>query len=364
MSQMIDFKNRVNEMITDEQSKVAAAKKSSRQVSNSIPISSNGKHVIGDSSDKRRKNKSIKDCIDIDGLTKIEDQTFRKVVERDESNRKEIDNLKQQLEQYRSLLKGLANNVPAMDFPFELAINEPMDKNMNEDNANQNCSGTDSFCSSWDEIDESDYKLPTWTPDFYVTHCQNCNSQFSLSRRKHHCRNCGLVFCYKCANQFYPLPNQNLNSPVRVCQPCKSKLERLPNGNGNGHYANANNNNNHSEAKLNGIASSAASSSSYVSQNGFISSTPPNYINLNLMNVALASSFNANQYSPSKQLVANSSPYSTSPNNHFTFINTNSTAGNANTNSADHLNLSNRCNQINSNQFKKNDSKTQKVSVQ
>ena len=161
---------------------------------------------------------------------------------------------------------------------------------MNEnDNGHQNCSGTDSFCSSWDEIDESDYKLPNWTPDFYVTHCQNCNNQFSFGRRKHHCRNCGLMFCYKCANQFYPLPNQNLNSPVRVCLQCKTKLERLQQ-----HQQNGNNSN--YEAKLtNGLASSA---SSYVSQNGFISSTPPNYINLNLMNVALASSFNqnANQY--------------------------------------------------------------------
>jgi hypothetical protein len=33
---------------------------------------------------RKRKKKTIQDCIDVDGLTKIEDQTCRKIVERDD----------------------------------------------------------------------------------------------------------------------------------------------------------------------------------------------------------------------------------------------------------------------------------------
>jgi DNA-directed RNA polymerase subunit M/transcription elongation factor TFIIS len=38
-------------------------------------------------------------------------------------------------------------------------------------------------------------------------------------------RNCGYVFCHKCSNHFYPLPHQNLNTPVRICVQCKFKID-------------------------------------------------------------------------------------------------------------------------------------------
>lgn len=31
--------------------------------------------------------------------------------------------------------------------------------------------------------------------------------KFSMLRRKHHCRNCGNIFCYNCANKFIVIPN-------------------------------------------------------------------------------------------------------------------------------------------------------------
>ena len=96
--------------------------------------------------------------------------------------------------------------------------------------SNNHSLNNESLCSSWDEIDESDYKLASWVPDYYVTHCQGCNNKFSYRLRKHHCRNCGQVFCYKCADQFYPLPKLNLNAPVRVCYTCKISLERQLSG--------------------------------------------------------------------------------------------------------------------------------------
>ena len=34
---------------------------------------------------------------------------------------------------------------------------------------------------------------PAWVPDGNVSQCSSCHSHFNLMRRKHHCRNCGLV---------------------------------------------------------------------------------------------------------------------------------------------------------------------------
>jgi hypothetical protein len=42
--------------------------------------------------------------------------------------------------------------------------------------------------NSWDEVEEPEYRLTTWVPDHFVTHCQNCNRQFGYAVRKHHCR--------------------------------------------------------------------------------------------------------------------------------------------------------------------------------
>lgn len=61
-----------------------------------------------------------------------------------------------------------------------------------------------------------------WTPDKLTSKCKGCSREFSLTRRKHHCRNCGEIFCHSCSEQVIPLPtDQNhLGKPVRVCDRC------------------------------------------------------------------------------------------------------------------------------------------------
>ena len=63
-------------------------------------------------------------------------------------------------------------------------------------------------------------KPPRWVPDDQCTECAACKDAFSLVRRKHHCRSCGLIFCAKCSSGAIPLPRYDLTKNVRVCDTC------------------------------------------------------------------------------------------------------------------------------------------------
>ncbi|XP_050296605.1 RUN and FYVE domain-containing protein 2 isoform X2 [Anthonomus grandis grandis] len=57
-----------------------------------------------------------------------------------------------------------------------------------------------------------------WVSDSTATHCKSCKKEFSLTRRKHHCRNCGEIFCNACSDNSMSLPSSA--KPVRVCDDC------------------------------------------------------------------------------------------------------------------------------------------------
>ncbi|XP_020351102.1 RUN and FYVE domain-containing protein 2 isoform X3 [Oncorhynchus kisutch] len=61
-----------------------------------------------------------------------------------------------------------------------------------------------------------------WLKDKDATHCKLCEKEFSISRRKHHCRNCGEIFCNACSDNELPLPASP--KPVRVCDTCHALL--------------------------------------------------------------------------------------------------------------------------------------------
>ncbi|KAL3939330.1 MAG: hypothetical protein SGBAC_005933 [Bacillariaceae sp.] len=43
-----------------------------------------------------------------------------------------------------------------------------------------------------------------WMPDHYAKQCYACDTQFTVFRRRHHCRICGQVFCNVCSGYFVP----------------------------------------------------------------------------------------------------------------------------------------------------------------
>ncbi|VDL93674.1 unnamed protein product [Schistocephalus solidus] len=64
--------------------------------------------------------------------------------------------------------------------------------------------------------------MAEWKSDSDAGVCTQCAVPFGLSRRKHHCRNCGLIFCYECSAYRMTLPSSS--KPLRVCEACHNQL--------------------------------------------------------------------------------------------------------------------------------------------
>jgi len=39
-----------------------------------------------------------------------------------------------------------------------------------------------------------------WLPDHASSNCMRCGEEFSWNLRRHHCRQCGELFCHRCCN--------------------------------------------------------------------------------------------------------------------------------------------------------------------
>jgi hypothetical protein len=50
--------------------------------------------------------------------------------------------------------------------------------------------------------------------------CPRCRRAFGLLLRRHHCRQCGGIFCDRCSSRVWPLPA----APKRVCEGCYQGL--------------------------------------------------------------------------------------------------------------------------------------------
>ena len=58
----------------------------------------------------------------------------------------------------------------------------------------------------------------TWQLDSEVNECNECRNTFHAFRRKHHCRNCGMIFCNECSKN--KMTVRGSANPKRVCDQC------------------------------------------------------------------------------------------------------------------------------------------------
>nr|XP_040018157.1 FYVE, RhoGEF and PH domain-containing protein 4-like isoform X5 [Gasterosteus aculeatus aculeatus] len=67
-------------------------------------------------------------------------------------------------------------------------------------------------------------RAPRWIRDNEVTMCMKCKESFNaLTRRRHHCRACGYVVCWKCSDNKVALQYDG-NKTNKVCRDCFSIL--------------------------------------------------------------------------------------------------------------------------------------------
>jgi len=105
--------------------------------------------------------------------------------------------------------------------------------------------GTDSASSDEEEHNSDSIKVDKkfqshWMPDQLCRTCYACGTQFTVFRRRHHCRLCGQVFCNRCSSFFVEIVagvmnNQLQQHPdvktIRTCKMCYEQVSASgPNG--------------------------------------------------------------------------------------------------------------------------------------
>ncbi|NXM67598.1 ZFY16 protein, partial [Serilophus lunatus] len=67
-------------------------------------------------------------------------------------------------------------------------------------------------------------KQPLWVPDSEAPKCMSCQAKFTFTKRRHHCRACGKVFCGSCCKRKCKL--QYMEKEARVCTGCYDDINK------------------------------------------------------------------------------------------------------------------------------------------
>ncbi|ESO88131.1 hypothetical protein LOTGIDRAFT_193725 [Lottia gigantea] len=65
---------------------------------------------------------------------------------------------------------------------------------------------------------------PDWLPDSEALNCMQCQARFTFTKRRHHCRACGKIFCSLCCSMKSKLVYME-NKEARVCLSCHQILQ-------------------------------------------------------------------------------------------------------------------------------------------
>ncbi|RXN20951.1 myotubularin-related 3-like isoform X2 [Labeo rohita] len=171
--------------------------------------------------------RSARSHLDDDGLTLHTDAVQQRLRQIEAGHQLEVEALKRQVQELWSRLEShQAAGMLRLNGDMGDEVTSIADSDFNlEPNCLSRCS-TELFSeASWEQVDKQDTEVTRWYPDHLAAQCYGCERGFWLATRKHHCRNCGNVFCASCCDQKIPVPSQQLFEPSRVCKSCYSSLQ-------------------------------------------------------------------------------------------------------------------------------------------
>ncbi|KAL2100155.1 hypothetical protein ACEWY4_004549 [Coilia grayii] len=152
-----------------------------------------------------------------DGLSVHSDAVQVRLQQMEAGHQLQVENLKRQVQQLWSRLRVNGEQTAEL-------TSMPDGENNLEPVCLSRCSSEFFSEGSWEQVEQREPEVTRWYPDHLATHCYGCESRFWLAARKHHCRNCGNVFCASCCDQKVAVPSQQLYEPNRVCKACYGHL--------------------------------------------------------------------------------------------------------------------------------------------
>lgn len=156
-------------------------------------------------------------CSSLDKMLKCEQEQRQNLQHELEQEKEATGVLRTELQQVSGLKKELKN---LQDEKEEIQkICEEQEQALQE--MGQHLSQSKMKMEDIKEVNKA-LKGHTWLKDDEVMQCKQCQREFSISRRKHHCRNCGDIFCNSCSSNELALPSYP--KPVRVCDVCHNLL--------------------------------------------------------------------------------------------------------------------------------------------
>ncbi|XP_076867817.1 phosphatidylinositol-3,5-bisphosphate 3-phosphatase MTMR4 isoform X2 [Brachyhypopomus gauderio] len=166
--------------------------------------------------------------LDDDGLPVAVDAVQQRLRQIEAGYKQEVEVLRRQVKQLQMKLERRQYcsppSEPDVDYEDDITCLRESDDGEEEDSLSNHSEDRLSE-GSWDHVERKDTEVTRWVPDHMASHCFNCDSEFWIAKRRHHCRNCGNVFCKDCCHLKLPIPDQQLYDPVLVCNTCYDLLQ-------------------------------------------------------------------------------------------------------------------------------------------
>ncbi|VDN01177.1 unnamed protein product [Thelazia callipaeda] len=167
---------------------------------------------------RERDRTAIAKEVDFDGLTKVLEVREEKTREKVEKLQERINMLQERLGQLRTDdVRKVSSGVSGESSGTDLKVLE--------DSSSASCS-VESVLSNMSVVEKEDvadisYGSKGWLIDEASQKCMYCQGAFYyISNRRHHCRNCGGIFCSSCSRRTFFRVYENKGGNVRVCIKC------------------------------------------------------------------------------------------------------------------------------------------------